>query len=58
MYTFKIRESKGAIWLRVEGDKVKVWKVYKPSEILDLVTELDCYDSGAYDVPRPAFNPY
>jgi hypothetical protein len=49
MYKFKVRFTKGAIWLRVEGDKERVWKVYKPSEILDLMTEVECYDDGTYD---------
>ncbi len=49
MYKFKVRYTKGAIWLRVEGPQERVWKVYKPSEILDLLTEVECYDEGRYD---------
>lgn len=51
MYTFKLREAKGMLWLRVQGpcEPKGVWKVYKPSEILDLLTEVECYDDGVYD---------
>lgn len=60
MYTFKLREDKGTLWLRVQGPQAPkgVWKAYKPSEVLDVLTEVECYDDGTYDRPRPAFNPY
>lgn len=50
-YTFKLRAEAGMLWLRVQGpcEPKGAWKAYEPSEILDLLTEVECYDDGVYD---------